>query len=54
MVQQFQQLLTVLGLTPGAGEGQWGDAGNTETSLNADIASNSAWNSSGAGDWSAR
>ena len=54
MSVQFQQALSVLmfgsastmtGSESGSGESQ---------SLNADIASNIAWNNSGAGDWSSR
>lgn len=54
MAEQFQQLLAVLGLVPGGGAAQWGEEAGGGQSLNADIASNIAWNSSGAGDWSAR
>lgn len=54
MAQQFQQLLAVLGLVPGETGGQPSGETNNDQSLNAETASNIAWNSSGAGDWSSR
>jgi len=51
MAQQFQQLLTVLGLVPGKAESQSQSETGSGQSLNAEIASNIAWNSSRAGDW---
>jgi hypothetical protein len=50
MGQQFLQLLAVLGLVQ---NGTAGAQGGGE-SPNAAIASNIAWNASGAGDWSSR
>ena len=52
LAQQFHQLLAMLGLAPGAV--QSGQGSSEGQSLNADIASNIAWNASGAGDWSSR
>jgi hypothetical protein len=54
MAQQFQQLLAVLGLVPGEAGSQSPSQTGSGQSLNADIAANIAWNSSGAGNWSSR
>jgi hypothetical protein len=54
IAQQFQLVLAVLGLVPGAASGGAGYESSGESATNADIASNIAWNNSGAGDWSSR
>ena len=54
LAQQYQMVLAMLGLVPGAGGGGAGYESGGESATNADIASNIAWNLSGAGDWSSR
>lgn len=54
MAQQFQQLLALLGLMPTGYAGQAPAEEASGQSLNVDIASNIAWNASGAGDWNSR
>jgi len=54
MAAQFQQALSVLMFGSGSAVSDSGPASGEGQSLNADIASNIAWNNSGAGDWSSR
>src|SRR5205085_6902442 len=54
IAQQFQLVLAVLGLVPGGGGDGTSHESSGESATNADIASNIAWNNSGAGDWSSR
>jgi hypothetical protein len=54
LAQQFQQVLSVMGLVSGAGSDNSAETAGGGTATNADIASNIAWKQSGAGDWSSR
>src|SRR5213079_1425922 len=48
LAQQFQLVLAMLGLVPGAASGGAGYESSNDSATNADIASNIAWNNSGA------